>query len=205
MKTRFLCILTAGLFFLVSGARAAVLLSAGESSLTVNPGESFEVDLYLQITGGEQVSGINYYWQSGAGASGFLSLMGRDIADSLFTILYYENSEVLAAPDNLLDPRNALDLGGFTETAFVSNGTWKVASFTFAVSPSLAPGVYQLATFSDPGTGWATPPPSLDHAFQQQAAVLLTVVPEPSGIGLLLATAFALAGSRTIFRRIHKP
>jgi PEP-CTERM motif-containing protein len=189
-------------------ANSAVNLSFSEApAISVTAGGQFTLTLNLAVTAGEPVVAVDYYLQE-LSAAGF-TILSRDITGSVFTQPYFTNTEVASSsdqatgggpngqPDNALNPRNDLDLGGNTSSsANVTTGSGLVATFTIGV-PLNASGQYTISTTSNAGTGWvnrSTDPTPHDHAFDQQASILITVVPEPATWSLIGLGALGVFG-----------
>lgn len=172
--------------------QAAVNLTVDQSSFLVRPGEQFTVTLYLEITGGEKVTGFDFYWAADEAGSGLFALSDRDVTESPFDFQFLE-LPAPDSPDNLLDPSNATDLGaGFSDIYRVATvGTWLIARYTFAVSSS-AEGSFVLTTISDSGSGWVTDAAGdfRSYAFDRHAAVdvMVSLIPEEGVSALNMGT-----------------
>lgn len=183
-----------GLLLFIATAPAAVVLVTDQSTISVAPGDSFSLTLSMEISGGSQVTGLDYFWEVSANGSGNLSLIARDIGDSLFSFLL---TDPYPFPDTL-DPRNSFNLGAGVDNPAVpaGNGVWLVAEFSFAVSPSATPATYGLmlagvgGVFPDPV--WVGPAPNFfSFPFDALPSISVVVIPEPSadllfGLGGLL-------------------
>ena len=186
-------ILAAAFASLVSltSARGDVDFTSNQTSFTVAPGGSFTLTLDLDITGGEQVTGLSYNWKVNAPGSGLFSIANRDIGASVFSALTQQNSTVESGPGNILSPANQFDLGaGVPDGNSVTNNTYLVANFTFDVSDSAAAGTYILSpTFGSLTNGDWTDPDFNDNDISSplNITVHISTVPEPSTWALLLA------------------
>lgn len=193
---RALAILFVPFCFFCAKAGAGVSLFPDLSAVSVAPGGEFQLQLNLLVSGTDKVTSLDYFWQIAPEGAGMLSIVGREMEDSLFAFLLNSNTEVLAAPGNILAPTNDENLGAgvIDPNVPAAAGTWFVAAYTFQVSPSAVPGSYALMTFSNPGKGWAGPAPDFDDFnFATQASVEVLIIPEPE-VGILLLGAFALLG-----------
>lgn len=206
-------------------ANGAVNLSFDNSALPITPGGTFNVTLSIQLTAGEQVTGVNYYLQE-LSAAGFYIIDRVNNQNSgqnpvafapFFTDAEVESSGDAVLPagaDNALaggtgaqTGRNDYDLGGTTQSTSSPNTTGGVvASFTIGVPNTVTPGQqFTISTTSNAGTGWSGPGPSFtDHSFDSNASILLTVVPEPATWSLLGLGALGAFGVNLLRSRVRR-
>jgi hypothetical protein len=175
-------------------SQAAVNLTFSQGSTTTTSGGMFNVTLNLQVTGGEQVTGLDYFFQE-LSAAGF-KIVSRDITGSAFSDAYFTNADVSSStdsnfgenpngePDNLLNPRNDLDLGAVTNPAGTTTGSGFVATFGLMAPTATAGQSFTISTVSNNGTGWVDQN-NVNHAFDNQASIMVTIVPEPATWSLL--------------------
>lgn len=189
MKKRFP--LAAFLAFLgfSAGARAAVLLTLTPVSASAAPGGQVSFDVYLQITGSEQVTGYDFYFQAvGTGYAGNFSILQRTSNLTDFSELNTSDADVATWPDSRLNPENTLSLGGLVSDPFspVSGaGNYLLASYAIAIDGTAPLGVY---TIQPVYVYWFDENfDTLD--FDTLGEVAVTVVPEPSTAVLLAGTA----------------
>src|SRR5258706_5620589 len=141
--------------------------------------------LTLNISSSAPTTGVDYYLQSTDGFVGgvsYFTMTGRTTAGSspntAYSEIYKTNTEVLAAPANILNPQTDLDLGGVLNNVNNANvpGTYQVATFTFQVAAGTPDGTYAIQTISQPGTGWIGAGPDFNEAqFDHHASYLITV------------------------------
>jgi hypothetical protein len=177
------------------------------ASASVSAGGTLNVQLTLQVTAGEQVTGLDYYFQE-LSAAGFF-IVSRDITGSAFSDAYFSNAQVAhstdaqppAGADNALNPRNDYDPGAVTNPVGTVAGSGLIGNFVIGVGAGVAPGVYTISTTSNPNTGWVGPGPNFpDHAFSNQASIQVSV-PEPAtwslpGLGAIGAICLHYLRSR---------
>jgi hypothetical protein len=199
-------------------ANGAVNLAFDTPTQNITPGGTFNVTLSIQITGGEQVTGVDYYLQELSSAGFFIvsrtsnqNAAQNPVAFSpFFSDSQVESSGDVASPagpDNLLNPRNDYDLGGVTQDQNVPNTTGGVvASFTIGVPNSFTVGQqFTISTTSNAGQGWSGPGPGFtDHTFDNNASILLTVVPEPPTWALLGLGFLGTLGVNILRARVRR-
>jgi PEP-CTERM putative exosortase interaction domain len=178
-------------FALANGAVNLLINGLPAATANATAGGTFNVQLTLQITAGEQVTGLDYYFQE-LSAAGFF-IVSRDITGSAFSDAYFTNAQVASSADNqapggadnALNPRNDFDLGAVTNPVGTT-GSGLIANFVIGVGAGVAPGTYTISTASNANTGWVGAGPTFtDHAFDNQASIVITVVPEPATWSLL--------------------
>jgi len=164
---------------------------------TYTPGSSFTFSINLTFAPGGTVTnleGLSYWFQqSTAGAPFNFSITNRDVTGSQFTFL---QTPGLTYPQSL-SPQNANDLGAETPSGTgLGANTYFIANLTISISPTTAPGVYVIEnTTAIPKTSVISD--SLGHTANiPQAIYTITVIPEPSSLGLLVAGLGALAVAR---------
>jgi hypothetical protein len=176
-------------------------VNPGGSGTTITP----TVNLFSSATGSagdttdNQVTGVDFFFQiagPAGGTDGHFKITGRDLTGSAFPDT--QSFDVTTSPNNLLNPSNEDDLGGSVSNPNtpVSNGTFKVATFTLSVASGTPNGTYTLTTFSSPSTtgyGMNAAHSFNDHPFDQHASMTITVVPEPSSAALIAGGLIGLA------------
>jgi hypothetical protein len=193
-------------------ADGAVNLVFNTPTQTVLAGGTFNVTLSLQVTAGEQVTGLDYYFQE-LSSAGF-TITNRDITGSAFSDAYFSNAQLTssgdaatpAGADNALNTRNDYDLGAVTNPAGTITGSGFVATFTLGVPNTAGIGQqYTISTTSNAGTGWVGPGPSFtDNPFSSQASMVVTVVPEPATWSLLSLGVLASLGLNVLRRKVRR-
>jgi len=172
-------------------AKAAVnLVFTPTSSTTIAQGGSFNVTLNLQVTGGEQVSGLDYLFQQ-LSSAGFY-IIARDNTGSVFNDLQSPSDvTVLGRPAADLNPQNDFDLGASTsdQSSTSTNSTFLVSTFTIGTNANIAPGTYTISTTSGSSApSFYSGPAAANFAqnnVNQDASIVITVVPEPATWSLM--------------------
>ncbi len=141
--------------------------------------------LTLNITSSEATTGVDYYLQSTDGYVGgvpYFSMTARDTTGSsvntAYSDVYFTNTQVVAPPANILNPRTDLDLGGTLNNVNSANvpGTYQVAKYTVQVAAGTPDGTYAIQTTSNPGSGWIGAAPNFDESdFSHHASYSITV------------------------------
>jgi hypothetical protein len=181
-------------------------LSDGDASPTtgfVAPGGSLSLMTTLQVTGTSQVTGVDYYLESFAAASGLFRIQAANRSSSPFNDVYFSDTVVSTSPGSILDPRNNSDLGASLDniSSPVGAGEYDLGIFTLSVDSLAAPGTYFISTVSQAGTGWVDAS-FKDNLFSGHAAFTLTVVPEPATASTAIACGLAgLAAFQLVARR----
>jgi len=163
---------------------------------TYTPGSSFTFAINLAFTPGGSVAnleGFSYWFEQQNPSAPFnFAITNRDTTGSMFTDVQSSPSY----PQNMT-PQNANDLGALLPNgqSALGTGTYFVADLTISISASAAPGTYVIENtttggktsqaFDSQGHGVAIP----------QATYTITVVPEPSSLGLL-ALGVSILGYR---------
>lgn len=200
---RGLFVLLTALSFGLGEARSAVLLtfSNGGSGVTIDAGGMFTFDVYLTITGAEQVAGYDYFLQAlGGGYVDGFSILSRVTDPADFPDANNSDAAVATSPASLLDPSNDLSLGASVADPFqplIGAGTYLLATVTIASTPGLAPGSYTLSALD---AAW------FDENFDENPfsagtdfTVTVNSVPEPSSgvlAGIFLLTAWTVSRRR---------
>jgi PEP-CTERM motif len=167
----------------------------GTGTASVGSGVTFPVTVNVVASGtgvANSTTGIDYYFQQVSGpASAVFSIFSRDSTGSAYPFLNTPPDDAVAG--EVLNPRNASDLGGGTTPAgsSKSNGTFLAAKYLLLVDPSAPAGIYMVNTFSFPGTGYSDSAQN-DHQFDSQGTFTVTVTPEPSTAMLLGAAVVGL-------------
>ena len=185
-------------------------------TVVATPGSTLMLSLQIVATT-ETVRAFDIWLSQFSGPAGSVfSLVGRDTSGPFLPITLnslvlspgdlFSNSQFAPAgtsdgvPDNVLGPRNGPSLGGRDGGTIAPPGTHQIATFSIAIAPGAALGLYEIRTFSYPGAGWADEN-FVDHNFDGQAAISILVVPEP-GTGLLLLGGLGVLSMRVLRRRV---
>lgn len=195
--------------FLISLFAAVSLSTAQTASFTYNdgngtpnagtytPGSSFTFSISLAFAPGGTVTnleGLSYWFeQSTAGAPFNFSITNRAVTGSQFTSL---QTPGLTYPQSL-SPQNTNDLGAGTPSGTgLGANTYFIANLTISISPTTAPGVYVIENTTSGGKASVITDDLGHTANIPKAIYTITVVPEPSSLGLLVAGLGALAAVR---------
>ncbi|MDQ6623892.1 MAG: PEP-CTERM sorting domain-containing protein [Verrucomicrobiota bacterium] len=175
-------------------------------TLNLTTGQTFILSLQLNST--VAANAVDFWLSqfSGPAAGAFTILSanytGSSFSDPSFTGSFsgdaYNNTTGAGGADGVIDglikPRNGPDLGSTTTSgADVTAGTSQIVTLTLQVNGTAALGLYQLRSFSYPGTGFSSTTVA-DQPYSNQAAINVNVVPEPSSVALLVLGGAAVLG-----------
>jgi hypothetical protein len=175
--------------YLPQSAHAAAGISLTDNigdptAISISPGQSFSITLRLSATT-EQLIGAGYSLVAPGAGAGKFTLVSRDIVGTPFSDPVVSN-----VSNTVLSDIATVNLGGLVDATPVQPGSYFLANYVIASSPTLSPGVYTLqgdpnAVASDPAF---TSIPLSTSTYQ------VTVVPEPGtaalafvGLGVLSA------------------
>jgi hypothetical protein len=191
-------------------AGAAVNFTSSITNANLTPGGSFTLNLSLDITGGEDVTGVSYFLTQESGpSSNVFSITGYSLGSSVFSVA--NSTDPTASPGNMLNSSDAYDLGAGLANVNnpVSNGIYSLASITISIGSTAGAGTYDISPTFESGIG--TPNGDwVDASFndnnissQLVVPVKLTVAPEaPTPILLLAGTCLlVVTGWRRRFVR----
>ena len=153
--------------------------TAPVDSITVVPGESFDVKAVLTLDAGEDASGIGYNLNSSQSSIFTITARSLDAANP-FTDPTSTDAQMLANTPGL-NPKNGSDLGGTTADGLNrSPGTYGLYTFTLATSAIAPQGTYQITVVESFYTNEA-----FDSFAIASGTYNVTVVPEPVSLGMM--------------------
>jgi len=160
------------------------------SSISINPGDSFSVNINISTSSAEDLAGLTYFLQISALGSGLFSISDRNAATSQFSDINFTNLQVTTTPFNNLAPTNTRDLGGTLANPSVglTTGTYFVSSITIQSNVSLGLGAYTLS-FSPSTEAFNTLGDSISLNLQSYT---VNVIPEPTTMALLAGSLTAI-------------
>lgn len=175
------------------------------NSGTYMPGDSFTFSITLGFAPGGTVAnldGLSYWFeQQNPNAPFNFSITNRDLSTSLFNS---PQTTGIVYPQNLA-PSNASDLGAFKNGAGVGAGAYFIANLTIQISPSAAPGIYQIENTTTGGKQSVITDDQGHTAVIPQAVYTITVVPEPSSLALCASGIPIALGFLRRFRASRNP
>lgn len=183
-------------------------------TINITAGGSFV--LSIQINAAQATNSLDYWLTQFSGPmAGIFTITSQDFTGSAYPDPSFSGSfagdtysNTTGAPfspdgiiDGRLDPRDGPDLGASTTSGGdIAPGLFQVANFTIQVSASAASGTYELRSFDYSGFGWSSTT-SFDNPFDNQAAISVSVVPEPTTWSFLIFGGLGVIGLTTLRRR----
>jgi hypothetical protein len=178
MKTIYLILALLGISI---GVQAQTLITL-EGDNVSEPSGQFTLTAYLESE--EDLLGIGYRVAVIGAGSGQFTLVDRDLGSTEFSFV---DPADYRGP---LDPVSQTDLGGLTfDFTTRPSGRYFLADYTFEVAPNTIPGDYTIAIVQSSGVNGAFEDTVITGSQQ-----LVTIVPEPSAISLLLLSAGVMVG-----------
>lgn len=205
-----LAIIAVALVLPFAAANAAVNLVFDQASVSVLPGGQFDVTLSIEVTNNEQVSGFSTLLAELSSAGFFI--VSRDRTGSPFSDPQTADTTVDDRPDYAdLNPTTgdssltpSGDLGAGTPSGATSgNSTFFTGTYTIGLD-GVAPGTYTISTTGDfDGTGpsfWADETQG-ENDFDNEASIVITVVPEPATWSLIALGGLGAIGMNLLRAR----
>lgn len=165
-------------------------LNGDPFAISINPGDSFDVQVNITTGTSESFAGLTYLLSSAGPMNGVFSITNRVIIGSSFTDTVTTTANIITG--GLLDPVNNNDLGAIlvdTSIPLVGPGTFYVATISFSSSFATTPGNYSItfpnsAVFLDGSLN--------DIPFDSLGSYTVTVIPEPTTMALLAGSLTAI-------------
>ena len=146
------------------------------------------------------LAGLSYWFEQQNPSAPFnFAITNRNLSASPFS----DPQSNLTYPQNMT-PANAKDLGGTTpDLSGDGAGTYLVANLTISIAASAAPGTYVIENTTTAASKQSVITDSNGDTFAiPQSTYTITVVPEPSSLGLLVLGLSTLALSAFRWPRI---
>lgn len=190
--------------------------TVGGALQTINIAAGGTFVLSLQINAAQATNSLDYWLTQFSGpTTGAFTITSWDFTGSAYPDpsftgsfagdTYSNTTGAPFSPDGIIDgrlqPRDGPDLGASTTSGGdIASGLHQVVNLTLQVSPTAASGTYELRSFDYSGFGWSNTA-SPDNPFDNQAAININVVPEPSTWSLVILGGLGAVGVTTLRRR----
>lgn len=154
-------------------------------------GESFTVDVNLDITAAEQVAGVTFFLESLDSNAAF-RITGRTLLDATLNSPVTDDGTLFNSSNNLLAPGNGKDIGvGSASGTDTISASTKLMTLTLTYQGGLPDGDYRIQIGASPS---GSAPIWSDAGFNETpfdantlGPVYTVWVPEPGTLGLLLS------------------
>jgi hypothetical protein len=180
------------LFGLVTPALAATISYVPQTSTTISPGGFVTVNIYGSSI--NEIGGYSLYLNSSATGND-IQLSSQALNTTLFTYLVPPSF-----PITLSSTAPLKDIGGFALSTLPANTTYLLGTVTISFGSVTTPGSYTIGNTA--GSLFTT-----DFVNSDPAAVAsfnISVIPEPSAWGVLMAGSLALGVAARKISRHHR-